>query len=911
MGWIVLSHQFSTVNDWNSGFQGSIDIQNDGSDRIDGWTISFTANFQITQLWGGRIVSQVGNRYTIEALSWNDLLQPGQKATFGFIGAPGGGPIAISGVELNGAPSEEPTPLPTVSIADTTVDEADGEAELTLTLDRVSDAPVTVSYQTATGTAGESDFSPASGTVTFAPGETAASITVPVTDDGEDEPNETFAVTLSSPSGATIGDGAATVTIVDNDEAPPPVVPTISVASKTVTEGDPSSAGAIGWFSTDGAKIVDETGAEVRLAGVNWFGGETTRMAPDGLFTRNWQDMMDQMEELGFNTIRMPFSNDMLRPGASPSDINYAVNPDLAGLTALEVFDKIVDYAGELGMRIILDNHRNAAGDGASGNGLWYGEGYTEAEWIADWEMLAARYADNPTVVGFDLSNEPHSASWGDGNAATDWRLGAEKAIDAIHDINPNVLVLVEGIGGDYWWGGNLKGVADAPIRLDQSDKLVYSPHAYPNSIYQQPWFSDPDFPDNLPDVWDTNWGYIAREGIAPVLVGEFGSRLADAKDVPWMEAFVPYLNEIGANWTYWSWNPNSGDTGGILDDDWRTPITAKLDLLEPALGGDLGAGTGEESPERDITVSVTLSEATTVPVTVSYATEDGTAEAGVDYEAASGTLTFAPGETEATITLTTLANRTDDGDRSFRVRLSDADGGEITGGSATITIVDDDDGSPVLPTLSIADLTIDEDGGSAQLVVELDAAATQTVTATVSASNLTADDDDYALNTSAITIAAGDDRAVIDIAAVEDSEVEGNETFTVSLSNLTGALPGDTSARVTIADDDTAPPPPGDANGDGIFAELIVGDDWGSGFVARGQVMNDSSSAISGWTLELTTTADIVNIWNATILSHDGDTYVIGDAGYNATVTAGGETGWGFQGAGSTSFTLSDVEIA
>ncbi len=220
-------------------------------------------------------------------------------------------------------------------------------------------------------------------------------------------------------------------------------------------------------------------------------------------------------------------------------------------------------------------------------------------------------------MVGFDLSNEPHAASWGSGDPARDWRLGAEAAIEAIHAINPVVLVVVEGIGGDDWWGGNLKGVADAPIRLEQTDKLVYSPHAYPNSIFGQPWFSAPDFPNNLEEVWSRNWGYIAEQGIAPVLVGEFGSRLEDPKDVAWFDRFVPYLEETGASWTFWSWNPNSGDTGGILADDWRTPIQEKLDRLAPVVGGDLAEAAGGEDPFRAVEPAVTLSEPTTGPVTV------------------------------------------------------------------------------------------------------------------------------------------------------------------------------------------------------------------------------------------------------------------------------------------------------
>lgn len=355
-----------------------------------------------------------------------------------------------------------------------------------------------------------------------------------------------------------------------------------------------------GFLSTRGNEIVDSNGMPVRITAVNWFGLETLNASPDGLFQRNWKDMMDQMKGLGFNAIRLPFSSELLDGTLSPRGIDYGRNPDLQGLSGIQFIDKIVEYAGQLGMRIILDRHRGAAGDGPNGSGLWYDGRYGEQDWISDWEMLAARYKGNPTVIGADLHNEPHaSATWG-GDSATDWSSAAERAGAAIQAINPDWLIIVEGIeryNNDwYWWGGNLQGVATDPVRLPVGNKLVYSPHDYPNSVYSQPWFNTPDFPGNLHQVFDKQWGYISRTGTAPILLGEFGSKLeSDPKDWAWIKILAQTLNgdydgdgvkdpgapRAGLSWAWWSWNPNSGDTGGILADDWKTPITAKLEWLE------------------------------------------------------------------------------------------------------------------------------------------------------------------------------------------------------------------------------------------------------------------------------------------------------------------------------------------
>ena len=152
------------------------------------------------------------------------------------------------------------------------------------------------------------------------------------------------------------------------------------------------------------------------------------------------------------------------------------------------MLDQIIDYAGQDGMRVILDHHRSTAGAGTSENGLWYNSQYSEDQWVADWQMLANRYKDNPTVIGFDLHNEPYNGTWG-GGGATDWARAAERAGNAVLQENPDLLIFVEGVGTyqgqSYWWGGNLMGVKDRPIVLDVPDRVVYSPHDYPNSVYR------------------------------------------------------------------------------------------------------------------------------------------------------------------------------------------------------------------------------------------------------------------------------------------------------------------------------------------------------------------------------------------------------------------------------------------
>lgn len=606
-----------------------------------------------------------------------------------------------------------------IYVADASVTEGNGGTStlaFTVSLSAAASGPVTVAYATANGTAkAGQDYVAQTGTLTFAAGETSKVVHVQVTGDTAIEVDETMKLTLSSPTGATIGDGRAIGTIV-NDDVATPTQPTLSISDASVIEGNPGGGAAPGWLSTSGNQIVDSAGHSVQIAGVNWFGFENNDLAPHGLWTRSYQSTMDQMADLGFNTIRLPFSNDTLHSNGTPN-INYAANPDLRGLSALQVMDKIVAYAEQIGLKIILDHHRNDSGAGASENGLWYDSRHSEADWISDWKMLAERYADNPAVIGADLHNEPFNGTWG-GGGPKDWAAAAERAGNAIGEVNPNMLIFVEGVanyqGQSYWWGGNLMGVRDRPIDLAIDNKLVYSAHDYPNSVYAQPWFQGANFAENLPAKFDQMWGYIYKEGIAPVYIGEFGTRLVDPKDAPWLEAITSYLSgdldnngthdlpagQKGVSWTFWSWNPNSSDTGGILADDWRTVNQDKMGYLTPIqYEFHEDAPTDGGAPPSGPTASfvLTLSEAATHEVTVDYQTVYGEAGAA-DFIAENGHVTFAVGEQSKTITIEITPDKLVEGNEHFGVVLTNAVGATITRAIGTGTIVDDDT-APTTPT--------------------------------------------------------------------------------------------------------------------------------------------------------------------------------------------------------------------
>ncbi len=397
-------------------------------------------------------------------------------------------------------------------------------------------------------------------------------------------------------------------------------VPLAGVMAGTLAR--PALAAGTGYWHTSGRKILDSSGNAVRIAGINWFGFETANYVVHGLWSRDYKDMLNQIASLRYNTLRLPYSDDILKSGTTPNSINfYQMNTDLQGLTSLQVMDKIISYAGSIGLRVILDRHRP---DSSGQSALWYTSSVSESTWINNLQALANRYKNNPTVVGIDLHNEPHDpATWGSGDSSTDWRLAAQRAGNAVLSENSNLLIFVEGIqtynGVSGWWGGNLMGAGSYPVQLNVANRVVYSAHDYATSVSDQTWFHDSTFPNNMPGIWDKYWGYLFNNNVAPVWVGEFGTTLQSTIDQRWLTKLVSYLGTgtDSFHWTFWCWNPDSGDTGGILNDDWSTVNTTKdgyLTSIKSSLFDKVGGPTSGPTTPASPTPTRTSSPSPTTP---------------------------------------------------------------------------------------------------------------------------------------------------------------------------------------------------------------------------------------------------------------------------------------------------------
>lgn len=355
------------------------------------------------------------------------------------------------------------------------------------------------------------------------------------------------------------------------------------------------AAGAAG-YSAQGGKILDPSGREMQLRGISHFGFNATILQPQFLWAQGWKEQIAQIKSLGFNAIRVPFVPDTLYNTTPVNQLSYIDanrNPELLGKTPLQVLDLWMAEADRQGLYLMLDFHSVSmqrqyphwfVANPADFGLVYNRQAYTKEHWIRDLVFVAKRYAHLPHFFAVDIYNEPNGIvrwSSGDQNVSDPiyhWKPAAEAAASAVLAANPNLMIFVQGINGNFDgieksvamnWGEDFQPQAYQPLAIP-ADKLVLSPHTYGPDVYPKSSFGAASFPANLAADWDTLFGQFAQKH--PVVVGEWGGRYGNgtggAQDTTWQNSFVDYMIAKGLRSSfYWCYTPNSGDTGGILDD--------------------------------------------------------------------------------------------------------------------------------------------------------------------------------------------------------------------------------------------------------------------------------------------------------------------------------------------------------
>jgi len=595
---------------------------------------------------------------------------------------------------------------------------------------------------------------------TIPPGQQTYNFAVTVNGDLNIEPNETFFVNVTNVTGASVGDGQGLGTILNDDS------PVLSINDVSANEGN-SGTTVFGFTVT------------------------STLPAPAGGITFDIATQDSNATSAGGDYVARSLTGQTIPAGESTYTFNVTVNGDtlvepnetfFVNLSNVSANASVSDSQG-------LGTIQNDDAPNLLISQVYGGGDNSGAPFRNDFVEI---YNHGTTTV--DLSITPYSIQY----AGVGSNFGANKTNLTAGTIAPGRYFLVQESGGTT--NGVALPTPDATGTISMGNTsgkvaLALGTTALAAAACPGDDGTSPFNPSNTAIVDFVGYGNGATttghcyEGTAPATAPS--NTAADFRKA----GGCLDTNENASDFFIATPNPrNSSSAVG----DCKPDITINdVTVTE----GDTGTKT--------VDFTVMLSTVSAQTVMVNYATADGTASAGLDYQAATGTVTFAPGELSKPIKITILGDTLDEPNETFFVNLSNATNGVIVDNQGQGIINDND----LAPSLSINDVSVAEgDSGTtpATFTVTLSAASGQTVTVNyATADNTAAAGSDYQSTSGTLTFNPGETSKPLTVLVNGDTTFEENETFFVSLTSPTNATLTDHQGQGTITNDDPAPPTP------------------------------------------------------------------------------------------------------
>ena len=701
----------------------------------------------------------------------------------------GGATLGTQSTAVLNITDNDASPALSVSDPDAVAEGNAGTTNMTfaVTLSAASAQTVTVGYATSSlgATASEGgDYTAASGTLTFNPGDTLKTVTVAVKGDTTDEPNETIYINLSAPSNATFADGQAVGTITDDDGAS-----ALSIGDVTVTEGNagltaatftvtllPASGQtvAVSYATANGTA----NGAVVNGPSVDYISidnaltfnaGETSKT-----ITVNVNgDTTGEAHETFFLNLSNPFnatlSDNQAQATINNDDTALTIN-DLTiaegntGHTAFE-FNVTLSHAS---INTVSVNYNTSDGTAAQPDDYTAASGTLTFNPGDTSEPVTIAVKGDTTFEAGETFNVTLSGASG-ASVSDGAGVGTITNDDTAPTFSINDVTLNEGNTGTTEFNFNV--TLSAPSGLASSVQYAIAAGAPPadGSDY------------TAASSGTLNFAAGETQKTVKVLVN--GDTIFESDE----QFFVNLSNPSGATIA-------DAQGIGIITNDEATSV---FQFSHPTYS------VGESGTKA--TITVTRSPATAGGATVHYATSNGSALAVSDFTATNDTLTFAAGVSTQTFDVSINNDALDEPDETVSLALSAPFGGTIGAQSvATLTITDDD--AP--PAFSIGDATVTEGNtgsANATFTVSLSAPsgiATSVQYTTASGGTATAGSD-YTATSGTLNFAAGDTSKTFNVSVNGDRLFENNETFLVSLSNPSGATIDDGQGVGTINNDE------------------------------------------------------------------------------------------------------------
>lgn len=678
-------------------------------------------------------------------------------------------------------------------------DNGSQQAVFTIDLSQPSGSSITLAYATADGSAqAGSDYTATSGNVTFAPGQTSATVSVPVSGDGSIEPSEFFHLNVT-PTG-DIADGglgaSGMATVLDDDGAGG--LPTISVEATNAYESIGSGFGGTSYFTvtlseasanavTVGYEAYSGTGISqvdfpFTQGELTFAPGETSKTVDVRVTSDNVDETDESFVMQFFDPTNAGFEGDakVLR------ETSFVLDSDGVGPNrALHVSSPVVVEGDSGTTRVDFDvtlsqpstttitlNYETVPGSASAGSDFTTTTGqvtFAPGQTKASVTVEASGDAASEPSEYFSLHVTP-TADIADGSLAATGvaTLIDDDGADGLPTISVEATNADESIGSGF--GGEVFFIVTLSEASANAVNVGY--RGLPATAIDQN-----DYPFSG-DVLT----FAPGETSKTINLRVTSDNVDEADESFIYEFFEP------ENATFGGGVPVLRETSFILDDDGVGPNLG-LHVSSPMVTE------GEDGNTR-VDFDVTLSRPSTDTITLNYATADGSATDGSDYTATSGTLTFLPGQTKATVTVAANGDRTAESSETFFLNITPSleisDGG--VGASGMATLIDDDSGAG-LPTISVEATNALESigsgfGGTSYFTVTLSEASTNAVTVDYNSFQGSAiESTDYPALAGTLTFAPGETSKVIPLRVTSDSVDEADEAFFIELKTPTNAV--------------------------------------------------------------------------------------------------------------------------
>lgn len=722
----------------------------------------------------------------------SDRAPQNSNATVGFFKT--GAPIVV--------PIQGPAANPTITITDVSVSEGNSGTKLAtfnVNLSATSVDPISVQYATANGSAfSGSDYVAASGTLNFTAGQTTQPVSITINGDTLEETNETYFVNLTNPVNAVIGDGQGLGTIT-NDDAPQATLPSGFGETQINGLSNPTAFA----LHPDGRIFVCEQGGTLRVI-------------------KN-----DVVQGTPFTTLTVNSSGERGLLGVA-FDPNYASNKFVYvyyTATTPAIHNRVSRFTAQAGNEdlavvgsetVLMDidnlsgatNHNGGAIHFGADGKLYVAVGENansaNAQSLGNRLGKMLRINSDGSIPGDNPTTFPNIAGSTTGLNQAIWAVGLRNPFTFdfqtgtgrlhINDVGQNTWEEINNgiVGSNYGWGTceGTCGVAGMTNPIYQYSSATASECAITGGTFYNPTTST--FPAQ----------YVGKYFFADLCAGWI--KTIDPLSPPATGTATDFLT--GVNTPVDMHVANDGSlyylargTNSIFRVQYFGGSTVAINDVTVNEGN---AGTSTAN------FTVTLSPASAQTVTVQYATANNTAFSGTDYVAASGTVTFTPGQTSQPVSVTINGDTQFESTENFNVNLTLPVNATIGDAQGVGTITNDDS----QPTISINDVSVTEGNSgttTATFTVSLSNTSSQTVSVNYATANDTASSSsDYVATSGTATITPGLLTTTVNVTVNGDLTVEPNETFFVNLTTPANGTISDSQGVGTINNDDISASP-------------------------------------------------------------------------------------------------------